>query len=154
GPFSKGFARSTITRFNRARLTVPLLCWRHRGRFESEGSHQVERRSAQVQVVQRCPQVDHVSLLAALRVEATEHVVLEVHTEGPPTSIRSVDRTGTAPLQPTAAQPLCQPQMPQQPLHRQLLLDVGEVNEASLAKRLLACYLVGTGRGDHFLSRH
>jgi hypothetical protein len=44
-------------------LTVPLLCSVPRGRFQVERLHQVQRRLAQPQVVQRRPQVDDVTLL-------------------------------------------------------------------------------------------
>lgn len=63
-------------------LTVPLLCWLARRGFEVERAHQVERRLTQVQVMQRGPQVDHVSLLLTTRLEAVEDVGVEVDAEG------------------------------------------------------------------------
>src|SRR5262245_7073780 len=90
---------------NRALLTVPLLCWPRRRRLQVEGADQVQRRSAQVQVVQGRPQVDHVTLLTAPRLEATEHVVRKVDAEGPAAAIAPVDRAGAPPLRTAAAQP-------------------------------------------------
>src|SRR5207248_11268141 len=80
-PLRKGFARRKTTDLNRALLTVPLLCALCRPWFESEGANQVEGSSAQVEMMQRRPQVDHVSLLATARVEAGEDIVLQIDTE-------------------------------------------------------------------------
>jgi hypothetical protein len=46
---------------NRALLTVPLLCARWRRRFQTEGSHQVQRRITQTLLMQCRPQVDDVA---------------------------------------------------------------------------------------------
>src|SRR5260370_8875128 len=65
-------------------LTVPLLCslcWR---RLQPKGARQVQGRGAQTHLVQRRPQIDHVSLLATPRVEASEDVVLEGDAQAPP----------------------------------------------------------------------
>ena len=91
--------------------------------------------AAQVQVVQRRPQVDHVALLAAPRVEALEDVVVEVHAEGAAAAVAAMDRTGAAPLRAAAAQPRRQAQMIQHARQRQLPLEVGEVDEGALADR-------------------
>jgi hypothetical protein len=56
---------------------VPLLCSLGWGRLQLEDANQVDGRRPQVQVVQRRPQINHVSLLAAPRVQAAEHVVLK-----------------------------------------------------------------------------
>jgi hypothetical protein len=71
----KGFAQPKATGFNRALLTVPLLCSLCGRGFEPEGANQVDGGGSQVQVVQRRPQIDHISLLAAPRVEAAEDVI-------------------------------------------------------------------------------
>src|SRR5437868_8986495 len=81
-PTPPGGVVSSNGAFNRARLTLPLLCspgWR---RLQVEGPNQVERCRTHLEVVQRRPQVDHAPLLAAARVETVEHVVLEVDAEG------------------------------------------------------------------------
>src|SRR5713226_3298313 len=63
-------------------LTVPLLCSLGGSGFEVERPYQVQSCMTQVQVMQRRPQVDHVPLLLAARVEALEHVLVEVHAKG------------------------------------------------------------------------
>src|SRR5262245_51784228 len=152
-PLGEGFAQPT-TGLNRAPLTVPLLCSLSGRCFQPKGANQVYGCCAQVEAVQRRPQVDHVALLATPRVEAGEHVVLEVDAEGATATITAVNRAGTAALRTAAAQSLRQPQVRQQTLHRQLCLDVGEVDGRPLADRPRLCYLVGTGRADHFFRRH
>src|SRR4051794_23881286 len=81
---------------NRALLTVPLLCARWRSRLQTERPHQVQRRLTQTLLMQSRPQVDHVALLAAPRVEAVEHPFVEVHAEGPAPAVAAVDWAGAA----------------------------------------------------------
>ena len=79
-------------------LTVPLLCWfRWRG-FESKRVHEVQRRLTQILVMQRGPQIDHVSLLLATGAEALEDVVIEVHAEGAAMTVRAMDGAGATAL--------------------------------------------------------
>src|SRR5262245_34804755 len=54
-----------------------------RGGLQVEGADQIQRRFAQAHPAYRGPQVDHVALLAAACLEAREHVLLQVHAEGP-----------------------------------------------------------------------
>ena len=68
------------------------------------------------------PQVNHVALLAALRVEALKHVVVEVDAEGAAAAIAAMDRTGAAPLRTAAPQARRQTQMIEDPRQRQLLV--------------------------------
>src|SRR5260370_51395 len=114
-------------------LTVPLLCSARGSRFKVERANQIDSGPAQVLVVQRRPQVDHVAVLAASPVEARPDVLLEVHAERAAAAVALVDRTGAAPLRSAAAHPLRQPQMRQHPFQRQLPLDVGEVDVRPLA---------------------
>src|SRR5262245_1250390 len=107
--------------------TVPLpflfsVAWLRRW-FQLEGADQVQRRLTQRQPPQRTPQVDHVSPLAAPRLEAHEDILLEDDAKGPAPCVATVDRTGAALLHPRAAQPSQQPQVVQQPLQRQLTLQ-------------------------------
>src|SRR5947209_6486633 len=88
---------------NRA-LTVPLLCSAGRSGFEAEGLHQIEGGRAQAQVVQLRPQIDDVPLLAAPRVEAVEHVVVQVDAEGATAAVTTMNRAGTAALRAAATQ--------------------------------------------------
>jgi hypothetical protein len=62
-------------------LTVPLLCSAAGSRFQPERSHQVQGRVAQGQTVDRGPQVDDITLLAALLVEALEDLLVQVDAE-------------------------------------------------------------------------
>src|ERR1035438_4690135 len=85
-------------------LTVPLLCClRWRG-FECKRAHEVQRRLTQVLVMQRGPQIDHVSLLLTARAEALEDVVIEVHAEGSATAVRAMDWAGATLLRAGAVQ--------------------------------------------------
>src|SRR5439155_9101174 len=133
---------------NRA-LTVPLLCSAGGGGLQAEGLHQVKGGRAQLQVVQRRPQVDDVPLLAAARVEAAEHVVVQVDAEGAAAAVAAMDRAGAAALRAAATQARRQPQVLQHPAHRQLGLEVAEVEEGCLADRCVGRYRGGTGCGDH-----
>src|SRR5262249_31134442 len=120
---------------NRALLTVPLLCWPRRPRLQVEGADQVQRGCPQVEMVQSRPQVDHVTLLAAPRVEAAEHVALKVDAERAPAATPRVDRAGTPAWGPAAAHPPQHPQVPQPPLQRQLPLGGGKAQVPPLAGR-------------------
>src|SRR5262245_52740638 len=78
--------------------TVPLLCSGRAMRFQVEGTDQVEGCLAQVQVVERCPQVDDIAFRLAGRLKALIHVVGQMHAEGPPSAVAAMDRTRPAPL--------------------------------------------------------
>ena len=104
-------------------LTVPLLCWlRWRG-FECKCVHEVQRRLTQVLVMQRGPQIDHVSLLLATGAEALEDVVIEVHAEGAATTVRAMDWAGAALLRAGAVQFPRQVEVFQHARDRQLRLE-------------------------------
>src|SRR5271165_6648532 len=134
-------------------LTVPLLCSGCGGGFEAKGADQVERRVAQVHLVQRGPQVDDITLLATARVEAVEHVLVQVDAEGATATVPPVNRTRATPLRTAATQPTGQAQVLEHPSQRQLLLQVPEVEERAVANRLFRCYTGRTGCGDHFRRR-
>src|ERR1019366_5919602 len=108
-------------------LTVPLLCWLRWRRFESKRTHEVQRRLAQILVMQRGPQIDHVSLLLTARAEALEDVVIEVHAEGAATTVRAMDWAGAALLRACAVQLPRQVEVFQHAHDRQLHLDVIEI---------------------------
>src|SRR5215469_3515493 len=109
-------------------LTVPLLCCRVGDGFEAERLHQVEGSGAQGQTVDASPQVDRVALAAALRGEALDDVLGEMHAEGAAAGIAAVDRTRAAALRALAAQPRRQAEVVEHPRDRQLPLDVREVH--------------------------
>src|SRR4051794_30506561 len=77
-------------------LTVPLLCSGRR--LQAERAHQVQRRGAQFQAVQRRPQVDDVALGGAAGVKAREGVGVQVDTQGAAAAVAAVDRAGAAAL--------------------------------------------------------
>src|SRR5262249_2762295 len=81
-------------------------------------SRPVQRRGPQVLSVQCRPQVDHVPVAVALRVEALVLVQLLVDAEGAAAAIAAVDGTGTAFLRPGALQPRRQAEVIEQALHR------------------------------------
>ena len=81
---------------------MPLLCSGRR--FKVERAHQVESGRAQVETVERGPQIDHVSFLLTARVETVEHVRAQVHAEGAATSVGAVDGTGATLLHAGATQ--------------------------------------------------
>jgi DNA-binding XRE family transcriptional regulator len=104
-------------------------------RFERERRHQIESRVPQRYAVQLRPQVDHVSLGGALRIEALEHMPLKVDAEGPAARVASVQRTGVATLRATAAQSRTQSEMVEHARHRQLAFHMYEVDVHVLAWR-------------------
>jgi hypothetical protein len=95
-----------------------------------EGSHQIDCGLSQTQMVQCGPRVDYVALRTARLIEALEHILIEIDTEGAATSVGAVDRTGTSPLWAGAA--LRDAEMLQYPCDRQLPLQVLEVNESAV----------------------
>src|SRR5262245_11109025 len=111
-------------------LTVPLLCCRAGNGFQAEGLYQIKGGVAQGQAVDAGPQVDHVSLAAALPGEALEDAVGEVHTEGAAACVAAVDRTGAAALRALATQARRQAELVEHGRDRQLPLDVREVHGA------------------------
>jgi hypothetical protein len=80
---------------------VPLLC--SGCGFKVERADQVEGGFAERHAFDAGPQVDHVSLLAAARIEAMEDVLVQVHTERATAAITAVDRTRAAALRAAAA---------------------------------------------------
>src|ERR1043165_8228720 len=58
----------------------PLLCYRSGCRWQMKGAHQVQGGVPQRQAMDRRPQVDHVPLLATVRV-ATEDILGQVDAE-------------------------------------------------------------------------
>src|SRR5262245_25286034 len=110
--------------------TVPLLCCR-RG-FEVEGVHEVEGGFTQTQLMQCGPQVDDVALALAVGIEALELAQRQVDAEGSAPAIATMDRAGAASLRTAAFQPRGQAEMIEQARHRQLRLEVGEIDEGVL----------------------
>jgi len=114
-------------------LTVPLLCsLRWRG-FECKRAHEVQRCLTQILVMQRGPQIDHVSLLLTAGAEALKGVVIEVHAEGAATTVRAMDWAGAAHLRACAVQLPRQVEVFQHAHDLQLRLDVIEIDEGVLA---------------------
>src|ERR1700738_3943446 len=116
-------------------VTLPLLCSVLWSRLQVEGFHQVDGGCTQGHLVQGRPQVDHVALLAALRVKTLEHVVFEVHAEGSAATVGAMNGTRAAAMRAGAAQARRQTQMIEHARDRQLPLEVREVNEDTLAPR-------------------
>jgi hypothetical protein len=81
---------------------VPLLWPARWRRLQVERPDQIQRGAAQVELVQRRPQVDHVSLLAAPRVEADEHALIQVDAEGAAAPVGPMDGAGATALIATA----------------------------------------------------
>src|SRR6516165_12420483 len=77
-------------------LTVPLL-WFGR-RLQAEGANQIQGGVAQAHPVQRCPQVDHVSLALTPGVKALVLVQIQVHAERTAAAIAAMNRASAAPL--------------------------------------------------------
>src|SRR5207244_9192717 len=99
------------------------------------------------------PQIDDVPLLAAPRSEAVEYVVVQIDAEGATAAVAAMDRARPAALRSAAAQAGPQPQVLQDPGHRQLALQMGKVDAGSLANLLRGRYSGDTGCGDHFSRR-
>src|SRR5262245_6333243 len=105
----------TSPRLTTVPLTVPLLCPARRGRLQPEDVHQVQRRTPHVALRQRRPQVDHVPIRPALRVEALIDVRLQVHAERPTPTVAAVDRTRTPSLRARPLQTRAQTQVVKDP---------------------------------------
>ena len=134
-----GFCLIGVCSYRRRLLTVPLLCSLNGRGFQVECPHQVERGLAQVEMVQRGPQVDDVPFFLAGRIETVEDVVMEVHAEGAAASVGAMDRTGAAFLRAWTAQARRQAEMLEDARDGQLTLEVGEVDEHALVFGRIVC---------------
>ena len=103
--------------------------------------------------MQRRPQVDHVSLLAAAASKQwktfSSRFTLKVRPRPSPRWIGQAQRR-CGPLPRSRA---VRPRWSKTPRHRQLGFEMGEVEEHLLASRWTVRYSVRTGRGDHFPRR-
>ena len=79
----------------------------------------------------------YVALTGAIRVETLVLAEVKVDAEGAAPAIAPVDRAGTPALPVAATQSRCQPQVVEDADDRQLLLEVTEVEESALARRLV-----------------
>lgn len=72
----------------------------------------------QVQMVQGCPQVDHVAVPSTAGIKAPEDIGVEVDAEGAAPAIATMDGAGTAVLRTAAAQARRQTKMVHHPRQR------------------------------------
>ena len=120
-------------------LTVPLLWSLRRRRFDAKRADQIQGGVTQTQAVQRGPKIDHVPLLLTARLEAMEDVVTHVDAARAASSVGAMDRTCATLLRPRSLQTSGDAQVLEDTRHRQLLLDVREVEERVLAQRRFVC---------------